>query len=97
MALELDEIKSIAHLARLNVPESELEIVKDQLTNILELVQKMNKADTSNIAPLANPLNETQPLRPDEVTETNQRENFQAIAPEIQDGLYIVPQVIEQE
>jgi len=65
------------------------------LTDILAFVEQLNSVDTTGVEPLAHPLDATQRLRPDEVTETNNRENFQKVAPETESGLYLVPQVIE--
>lgn len=97
MSLENNDIKKIAHLASLGILDADIEPIKKDLSNILELVEKMNQEDTNNIAPLAHPLDEIQPRREDVVTETNQREQFQQIAPETKAGLYIVPQVIDSE
>lgn len=95
MSLTITDVKKIAHLARLGMPDEELAHYADQLSHILGLVAEMNRADTSHIEPLANPLSLSQRLRPDAVTETNQRDAFQKIAPQVEAGLYIVPQVIE--
>ena len=95
MSLSTEDVKKIAHLARLTLSNEELTAYTEQLSHILGLVDQMNQADTSHIEPLANPLSLSQRLRPDQVTEPNQREAFQAIAPQVEAGLYIVPQVIE--
>ena len=95
MSLSTEDVKKIAHLARLTLSNEELIAYTEQLSHILGLVDQMNQADTSHIEPLANPLSLSQRLRPDQVTEPNQREAFQAIAPQVEAGLYIVPQVIE--
>ncbi len=97
MNLGPDDIKKIAHLARLALNEDDMAPLCKDLTNILHLVEEMNKADTSQIEPMAHPFDEKQPLRQDRVTEENQRQLFQSIAPEIENGLYIVPQVIDSE
>lgn len=97
MSLTPAEIKKIAHLARLNMTEQDLALYTPQLSHILEFVEQMNQADTSNLEPLANTLDTSQRLRTDQVTETNQREAFQAIAPLVEAGLYLVPKVIEGE
>ena len=65
------------------------------MENILELADQMQSIDTTGIEPVSNPLDATQSLRPDVVTETNQRELFQSIAPATDDGLYLVPRVVE--
>ena len=95
MSLERTDVEKIAHLARLAVSEEELDAVAGDLTNILNLVEQMNAVDTQGVEPMAHPLHMVQRLRPDEVTEENQRDHFQAIAPQTDSGLYLVPRVIE--
>ncbi|TBU97897.1 Asp-tRNA(Asn)/Glu-tRNA(Gln) amidotransferase subunit GatC [Stutzerimonas kirkiae] len=95
MALERSEVEKIAHLARLGLDESELPRTTETLNSILGLVDRMQAVDTRGIEPLAHPLEATQRLRADAVTETDQRDAYQAIAPAVQDGLYLVPRVIE--
>ncbi len=97
MSLTVDDVKKIAHLARLNLAEEESTLYTTQLSSILHFVEQMNQADTTQTEPLANPLDLNQRLRPDRVTEHNQRAAFQAIAPQVEAGLYLVPQVIEGE
>lgn len=97
MSLNATDVKKIAHLARLALSEEEIPLYATQLSNILDFVAEMNRADTSHIDPIANPLDLSQPLREDQVTESNQRELFQKIAPAVLDGLYLVPKVIENE
>lgn len=91
------DVKKIAHLARLNMSEADITLYTPQLSSILEFVEHMNQADTSHIDPVANPLELAQRQRTDEVTEKNERDAFQKIAPDVQAGLYIVPKVIEGE
>jgi aspartyl-tRNA(Asn)/glutamyl-tRNA(Gln) amidotransferase subunit C len=95
MTLKSEDIRNIAHLARLHIDEDVIDEYVDDLSNILSLVDQMNQVDSSNVTPLANPLDATQRLRADEVTETNQRDKFQQIAPDVADGFYRVPKVIE--
>jgi aspartyl-tRNA(Asn)/glutamyl-tRNA(Gln) amidotransferase subunit C len=95
MSLERSDVEKIAHLARLAVSEDELDTVTADLSNILQLVEQMEAVDTDGVAPMAHPLHMAQRLRPDAVSETDQREKFQAIAPLTEDGLYLVPRVIE--
>ncbi len=95
MALDSDKVKKIAHLARLAVTEEEILNYAQDLNKVLSLVEKMSEIETENVAPLAHPVDIYQRLRPDVVTETNQREHFQAQAPAIENGLYLVPKVIE--
>jgi aspartyl-tRNA(Asn)/glutamyl-tRNA(Gln) amidotransferase subunit C len=95
MSLDASNIKRIAHLARLAIDEDAIEGYAHSLSNILNLVEQMNSVDTAAVEPMAHPLDATQRLRDDAVTEANQREHFQAIAPQVEDGLYLVPKVIE--
>jgi len=95
MSLGPDEVKSIAHLARLDIDEKNIEGYTSSLSSILGLVEQMNEVDTTNVKPMAHPMDVCQRLRADEVLEENQRDNFQKIAPKTEDGLYLVPQVIE--
>jgi len=95
MTLKSEDIRNIAHLARLHIDEDTIDDYVDDLSSILSLVDQMNQVDSSDVAPLANPLDATQRLRTDEVTETNQRDKFQQIAPDVAEGFYRVPKVIE--
>jgi|TARA_B100000745_G_scaffold229348_1_gene153741 aspartyl-tRNA(Asn)/glutamyl-tRNA(Gln) amidotransferase subunit C len=95
MSLSKDQVKSVANLARLAISEEQAEATADSLNNILSLVEQMNQVDTTDVAPMAHPLDVYQRLRADEVTEANQREHFQSIAPATEDGCYLVPKVIE--
>lgn len=96
MSLTPEEVKKIAHLARLNLSAEDIAYYTPQLSNILDFVAHMNEIDTTNIEPLAHPLDLPQRLRSDEIIEANQRELFQTIAPDVKVGLYIVPKVIEE-
>ncbi|MBF8781773.1 Asp-tRNA(Asn)/Glu-tRNA(Gln) amidotransferase subunit GatC [Pseudomonas fulva] len=95
MALQRSDVEKIAHLARLGLNEGELPRITDALNSILGLVDQMQAVDTQGIEPLAHPLEVSQRLRPDQVTEHNQREAYQAVAPATENGLYLVPKVIE--
>lgn len=95
MSLEKDDITRIAHLARLGIDEAEKASYAERLSSILAFVEQMNAADTEGIEPLAHPLELGARLRPDVVNESDEREVFQAIAPEVEAGLYLVPKVIE--
>ena len=95
MALERSDVEKIAHLARLGLTEAEVPQTTDTLNNILGLIDAMQAVDTTGIEPLAHPLEATQRLRADVVTERNQRDAYQAIAPAVEEGLYLVPRVIE--
>jgi aspartyl-tRNA(Asn)/glutamyl-tRNA(Gln) amidotransferase subunit C len=95
MSLDKAAVARIAHLARLGVEASECEAYARNLSDILTFVEQLNALDTAGVAPLAHPLEASQRLRPDEVTESDQREGFQRIAPKVEAGLYLVPRVIE--
>jgi len=95
MALDKTDINNIAHLARLQIDEQDVEQYRHNLSDILGFVEQMNDIDTINVEPMAHPLDATQRLRQDIVSETNQREKFQANAPQAEEGLYLVPKVIE--
>ena len=95
MSLEKSDVEKIAHLARLAIDEKDVPEYARNLTDILDLVEQMSSVNTDDVAPMAHPLDATQRLRSDEVTESNQREHFQEVAPNVEDGLYLVPKVIE--
>lgn len=95
MAIEQNEIEKIAELARIRIDRQQIGDVTQRITEILGMVDQLQAVDTNNIDPMANPLDATQRLRIDEVTETNCREAFQAIAPAVENGLYLVPRVID--
>jgi len=95
MSLDRSDVEKIAHLARLAVSEAEVDTSARELSGILDLVAQMDGADVAGVTPMAHPLDMPQRLRPDEVREENQRELFQSVAPLTQDGLYLVPKVIE--
>lgn len=95
MTLERNDVLKISHLARLAIDEDAIPKYVKELSNILQLVEQMNQVDTKNIQPMAHPQSATQRFRSDIVTEVNQRELFQAIAPLAKMGLYLVPKVIE--
>lgn len=95
MALDNQDIKNIAHLARLQVSEQDLSAAGEQLSSIFGMIEQLQAAPTEGIEPMAHPMDATQRLRADEVSETNQRDTYQSIAPATEDGLYLVPKVIE--
>lgn len=95
MLLGPAEVKKIAYLARLAINEEDISTYTNNLSSILELVEQMNAIDTHQVEPMAHPLDMAQRLRCDEVVEIDQRELFQAIAPSVEAGLYLVPKVIE--
>ena len=93
--MDQSDIQKLANLARLNISEDAIDEVATSITNVLALVDQLQAADTANIAPMGHPLDAIQRLRQDAVTETDVRESFQAIAPATEDGLYLVPKVID--
>lgn len=95
MSLERADVQKIAHLARLAVSDAEADALVKDLSNILDLVAQMDAVDTDQVEPMAHPTDMVQRLRPDAVTETDQREAFQAHAPAVENGLFLVPKVIE--
>jgi aspartyl-tRNA(Asn)/glutamyl-tRNA(Gln) amidotransferase subunit C len=95
MALDRGDVENIAHLARLALAEEDVPRYVRELSSILDLVQQLQQVDTTGVVPMAHPLDATQRLRADQVTETDQRELFQSIAPRTEAGLYLVPKVIE--
>lgn len=95
MSLNAEQVRQVAQLARLDLSPAQTESYAQQLSNILAMVDVLSKADCSGVEPMAHPLGMVQRLRPDLVTEVNQRHTFQTLAPQVQDGLYLVPKVIE--
>ena len=96
MSLTRQDVEKIAHLARLAISAEELPVYVASLSSIVAFVDELARADTGSILPMAHPLDgQRQRLRPDAATETNRREKYQANAPSVQAGLYVVPRVIE--
>jgi|TARA_B110000305_G_scaffold111316_1_gene125331 aspartyl-tRNA(Asn)/glutamyl-tRNA(Gln) amidotransferase subunit C len=95
MSLSGADIQCVAKLARLRLTEAETTSTLSQLNSILTMIDSMQAVITEGVAPLAHPLELTQVLRIDEVTEENAREAYQKTAPAIKDGLYLVPRVVE--
>ena len=95
MSIEVDEVKKIAKLASLSVDDADIQSYATNLSNILDLVAQMDAVDTTGVTPMSHPFDAVQRLREDVVTDFNRREDFQAIAPATEDGLYLVPKVIE--
>lgn len=93
--MDRSEIKKLAELARIEIADSTVDDVAQSITDILNLVGQLQAADTENVEPMAHPLDAIQKLRNDTVTEENQREHFQTIAPATENGLYLVPRVID--
>jgi aspartyl-tRNA(Asn)/glutamyl-tRNA(Gln) amidotransferase subunit C len=96
MSLTRTDVEAIAHLARLAITDAEASLYADSLSSILNMVESLNGADVSTVAPMAHPLpGQVQRLRADEITAMDQREKFQANASKVEAGLYLVPKVIE--
>ena len=95
MNIERHEIEKLATLARIAIDDSTINQVSERLGSVLELVDQLQAADTSGLDPMSHPIQATQRLRDDEVNELNQREALQAAAPDTEDGLFLVPKVIE--
>ncbi|MDR5905521.1 MULTISPECIES: Asp-tRNA(Asn)/Glu-tRNA(Gln) amidotransferase subunit GatC [Halomonadaceae] len=95
MALEPSDVMRAAHLARLAMNDVDAAGYVDDLGRILAMVDQLQEVDTHGVAPLAHPLDSTQRLRADEVTERDQRDHFQRVAPAVENGLYLVPRVVE--
>lgn len=93
--LSLDDVRRIAELARIEVPEEGVAALQHDLNGIFDLIERMRAVDTTGVEPMAHAIDMTQRLREDRVTETDQHELFQCAAPRVEDGLYLVPKVIE--
>jgi aspartyl-tRNA(Asn)/glutamyl-tRNA(Gln) amidotransferase subunit C len=95
MPLSLDDVRHIAKLARIELAAGEDEATRVKLDGIFGLIEAMQAVDTTGVEPMSHPQDLAQRLRPDAVTETDRREAFQAVAPQTEAGLYLVPKVIE--
>jgi aspartyl-tRNA(Asn)/glutamyl-tRNA(Gln) amidotransferase subunit C len=95
MSLTIQDVKRVAHLARIAVTEDEAADVLRKLTGIFALIEDMRKVDTTGIEPMSHAADVSLTLRDDAVTETDHRERYQSVAPATADGLYLVPKVIE--
>jgi aspartyl-tRNA(Asn)/glutamyl-tRNA(Gln) amidotransferase subunit C len=95
MALTPEEVRRIAELARIGISDAEARTIQAELNDIFEMIGRMQQVDTAGIAPMTHAQGMALRLRADEVTESNQRERFQAVAPQVEQGLYLVPKVIE--
>ena len=95
MSLSTEQIRQVAQLARLELKPEQTDAYARQLSNIMVLVDELSKADTAGVLPMAHPLELHQRLRADAVTAENERDQYQAIAPAVENGLYLVPKVIE--
>jgi aspartyl-tRNA(Asn)/glutamyl-tRNA(Gln) amidotransferase subunit C len=95
MSLSDDQIRRLARLARIAIRDDEAGPVRDRLNRVLGLIDEMRQADTAGIEPMSHALDLVQRLRADEVTEKDRRADYQALAPAVDGGLYLVPKVIE--
>ena len=95
MSLSTNEVIQIAHLARLGIDPQDIDSYAKDLSGLLDLMTQMSELKTSDVEPMAHPMDQVQRLRIDAVTESNNREKFMTIAPQVEDGLYLVPKVIE--
>lgn len=95
MSINKDEIKYLSLLSRMDIDKNEIKDIEEKLTKIIDFVDQLQTISTDNIEPMAHPLNQPQRLRIDEVTETNDRENIQKNAQQIEKGMYLVPKVID--
>ena len=93
--MEASEIAKLAQLARINIEPEMVDEVTESITRILNLVDQLKAADTTDVEPMAHPLDLVQRLRADVITEINQREELQAVAPAVDKGLFLVPNVID--
>jgi aspartyl-tRNA(Asn)/glutamyl-tRNA(Gln) amidotransferase subunit C len=95
MSLSPDDVRRIARLARIALQGAESAAVTERLNGVLAMIEQIRRVDTSGIEPMAHAQDVIQPLREDSVTETDQRERYQAVAPAVEEGLYLVPKVVE--
>jgi aspartyl-tRNA(Asn)/glutamyl-tRNA(Gln) amidotransferase subunit C len=95
MALSLDDVRRIAYLARIDVTDAEAGAVLTKLTGVFGMIEELQKVDTDGVEPMSHAQDIALRLREDRVTEQDQREGFQSIAPQVEAGLYLVPKVIE--
>ena len=95
MTLDKSEVKKMAQLARLHVSETDIDEIAGRVTEILNLIDQMQVIDTESVEPMSHPLDTVQSLREDVVTEKNHRDELQKLAPKTENGLYLVPKVIE--
>jgi aspartyl-tRNA(Asn)/glutamyl-tRNA(Gln) amidotransferase subunit C len=95
MSLTANDVNKIAHLARLGIDAQDTESYAKDLSGMLDLMTQMSELNTEAVEPMAHPMDQAQRLRPDKITEENNRDKFMSIAPQTEDGLFLVPKVIE--
>ena len=95
MALARGDVEKLAHLARLGLDDTQIDSSTASLNAAIDMINAVQTVNTDGVEPLANPLEAHQRLRPDTVTESNHRDDYQALAPAVENGLYLVPKVID--
>ena len=95
MAFDKSEVSKVAQLARLKVTEEEIDDIENRIADILVLIDQMQLVDTDSVVPMSHPLDGKQILRSDTVSEENNRDELQKLAPKVENGLFLVPKVIE--
>ncbi|MDG4812196.1 Asp-tRNA(Asn)/Glu-tRNA(Gln) amidotransferase subunit GatC [Hydrogenovibrio sp. 3SP14C1] len=95
MSLEKSEVDTISRLAAISVDATEVDQLTAKISNVLDLFQRMEAVDTTNVEPMSHPLDQVQRLREDVVTETDHHKQYQKLAPAAEKGMYLVPQVID--
>ena len=95
MAFDKSEVSKVAQLARVQITEEEMDDIESRITEILRLIDQMQSVDTNSIIPMSHPLDGKQILRSDMVSEENNRDELQKLAPKVENGLFLVPKVIE--
>jgi aspartyl-tRNA(Asn)/glutamyl-tRNA(Gln) amidotransferase subunit C len=94
VSLDKDQVQHIAMLARLRLADDEFAETQEKLSRIVDFVDQLSTAPTDDVVPMAHPLNQAQRLRPDQVTEEDERDKVQENAPSVSEGLYLVPRVL---
>ena len=95
MTLTLDQVRRIAHLARIEIDASEADAVHAKLESIFEMINRLQAVDTRGVVPMSHAQDVSLPMRDDAVSETDRRTDYQRVAPAVEDGLYLVPRVVE--
>ena len=95
MAFDKSDLSKVAQLARVQITEEEMDDIEGRITEILRLIDQMQSVDTTSIIPMSHPLDGKQILRSDMVSEDNNRDELQKLAPKVENGLFLVPKVIE--
>ena len=95
MAFDKSDLSKVAQLARVQITEEEMDDIEGRITEILRLIDQMQSVDTNSIIPMSHPLDGKKILRSDMVSEENNRDELQKLAPKIENGLFLVPKVIE--